>query len=442
VAISTPPGRSGIGVIRISGCLVERIAGRFLRLSTPLTSKRASLGKWHDEEGTPIDEVVATLFKSPGSYTGEDTLELSAHGNPLILQRIVHSICFAGARIAAPGEFTMRAVLNGKMDLIQAEAVRGFVEAQTLAQARTAMLQMGGTLSRRLAPEKNQLIDILARLEAGIDFAEDDVSVPDNHVVAVELTRIQEKLVEIRATYTFGKILFQGIRLAIVGKPNVGKSSLFNRFVGAERAIVTEIPGTTRDVLSESISLDGIPLRFSDTAGVRQSADPIECIGIQKTMEELSEADLVLVVLDASSPLDAADREILSRIAATTYVTVLNKCDLGVICEPGSDVAAAIKVSAVTGSGMEELRNAIREKVISNGQDSSSGILTTARQAENVTRAVDALKNAVAALNQGVPHEMVLLDIYEGLEQLNVLTGEVLTDDILGRIFSTFCIGK
>jgi tRNA modification GTPase len=441
VAIATPPGRSGIGVVRISGRLVASIASRFLKLSSPLVSRRALIGHWLDENHIPIDEVVATFFESPNSYTGEDILEVSAHGNPLILRRMVNIACTAGARIAAPGEFTMRAVLNGKMDLIQAEAIQSFVKAQTEEQARTAMLQIGGSLSNRLAPEKQKLLDIIARLEAGIDFAEDDVSIPDSRTLAEELDRVREKFAEIQSTYSFGRLLSEGLRLAIVGKPNVGKSSLFNRFVGADRAIVTEIPGTTRDVLSETVSLDGIPLRFSDTAGVRLARDPVEKIGIQRTMEEVSEADLILVVLDASTRLDAMDYDILSHTSTTTYIVVLNKCDLGVTCEGEVSAATVVQVSAITGSGMEDLRNAIREKVISGGEERSN-VLTTARQAENISKAVDALKKASAAMVNGTPHEMVLLDIYDALQELNVLTGEVLTEDILGRIFSTFCVGK
>jgi tRNA modification GTPase len=442
VAISTPLGRSGIGVVRISGPHTNAIATRLLKSASPLVIRRASVVQWLDEQDIPIDEVVATLFGSPNSYTGEDILELSAHGNPVTLQRIVNSVCAAGARIAAPGEFTMRAVLNGKMDLIQAEAVRSFVEAQTTSQARTAMLQIGGALSKRVVPEKDKLLDIIARLEAGIDFAEDDVSVPNGQEVSIELDQIQVRLGEIGSTYTFGKILFEGVRLAIIGKPNVGKSSLFNQFVGFDRAIVTEIPGTTRDVLSERICLDGIPLRFSDTAGVRQATDVVEQLGVQKTLEEISEADLVLVVLDASNPLEQADRDLLSRVSSTTHIVVLNKCDLGMAVESKGMQSNAIHVSALTGTGIEELRSEIRRKLFPDGENLSGSFVTTARQAEAISKCVDALKKASAALMDGVHHEMILLDLYDALLELNKLTGEVLTEDILGRIFSTFCVGK
>jgi tRNA modification GTPase len=405
-----------------------------------LVSRRVSKGQCLDEEGIPIDEVLATLFKSPHSYTGEDMLELSAHGNPLTLQRIVVTVCAAGARLATPGEFTMRAVLNGKMDLLQAEAVRSFVDAQTAFQARSAMLQMGGALSNRLTPAKDKLVDIIARLEAGIDFAEDDISVPNSHDIAVEVDRVRCRLAEIQSTYAVGRALFHGVRITITGKPNVGKSSLFNQFVGLDRAIVTEIPGTTRDVLSETISMDGIPLRFSDTAGIRQATDTVERIGIQKTMEEASEADVVLIVLDASSPLDSEDNDILARFSATTHIVVLNKCDLN-NCQP-TTTTNAVMISALTGSGMEDLRNAIRQRVNCEVMELSNGVLSTARQADTISKGIEALNKACTALENGLPHEMVLLDIYDALRELNELTGEVLTDDILGRIFSTFCVGK
>lgn len=437
VAISTPLGRSGIGVVRISGSDAEAIAARFRRPGVALVHRQATVCRWVDENGAAIDDVVATLFKTPNSYTGEDIVEISAHGNPLILSRIVATVCSAGARIASPGEFTLRAVRNGKLDLIQAEAVRNFIDAQTDAQAQMALRQMGGSLSNRIHPTKERLIDIIAHLEAGIDFADDDVHPPDGRAIAARIGTVHDELVELQKTYSYGKLLAVGLRLAIVGKPNVGKSSLFNRFVGADRAIVTSMPGTTRDVLTESISLDGIPLRFSDTAGLRETVDPIEKIGTERTVETLSEADLVIVVLDGSAELDDADRSILSRVEQTAHVVVINKSDL-----PQAAAVSGVRVSALTGEGVDALENAIREFLKSRGEGLSDSILTSARQNENVTIAIRALDKGRNALEQGIPHEMALLDVYDALSALNELTGEVVTDDILGRIFSTFCVGK
>src|SRR4051812_21931437 len=256
VAIATPNGRSGIGVVRISGNQSESIAARFFKAKTSLVHRQSTAGHWTDATENVIGEVVATLFKAPHTYTGEDVLEISAHGNPLILTRIVAGVLALGVRIASPGEFTLRAVMNGKMDLIQAEAVRIFIDAQTDEQARTALLQMAGGLSKRLLPAKEKLVDIIARMEAGIDFADDDVAPPNAAVIAGEVVEVCEALKELQRSYSYGRILSNGLRLAIVGKPNVGKSSLFNRFVGTDRAIVTDIPGTTRDVVSESVNLD------------------------------------------------------------------------------------------------------------------------------------------------------------------------------------------
>jgi len=443
VAISTPPGRSGIGVVRISGREAESAAVRFLKVQTPLISRQATVGVWNDDSGNAVDEVVATLFKSPNSYTGEDVLEISAHGNPLTLGRIVDTVRAAGIRLARPGEFTLRAVLNSKMDLIQAEAVRDFIDAQTNEQARTALLQLGGALSKRIHPAREKLIDIIAQLEAGIDFADDDVPPPSGIAIAEELLLSRDTLVELQKSYGFGKVLSNGLRLAIVGKPNVGKSSLFNMFVGQDRSIVTSVPGTTRDVVSESVSLDGVPLRFSDTAGLRDTNEPVEKLGVERTIETLSEADLVLFVIDGSKVMDDTDRSILARIRNSAHMTIINKCDLEqVVKETPSGETDAIRISAKTGDGFENLENAIRDYLGIVPEVSAGSIVTTARQYESVSAAIRAIEKGRESILQATPHEMVLLDVYEALSQLNELTGEVVTEDILGRIFSTFCVGK
>jgi tRNA modification GTPase len=436
VAISTPMGRSGIGVIRLSGSEAGSIAGRFLKLKTPLAHQHAAVGQWQDTNGEIVDDVVAVLFRSPHSYTGEDLVEISAHGNPLILNRIVCMAQAAGARIANPGEFTLRAVAHGKMDLLQAEAVRNFIDAQTDLQARVALQQMSGALSKKLAPLKSELVDVIAHLEAGIDFAEDDVEIPDAGPMAQRLSQVGMALEKLQETYAFGKRLNVGIRVVIAGRPNVGKSSLFNRLVAAERAIVTEVPGTTRDVVSEAANIDGIPILFFDTAGVRQTTDPVESIGVTRTLETLSEADLALFVVDGSTPLSEEDHRVGEAVRDIPRLVVANKCDLG-----RSD--AGLAVSAKTGEGLEALRNAIRDFAVGGrGESVGESVLTSARQSDAVLRAIGALQAGETALRAGTPHEMALLDLYAGLSALNELTGETTTEDILGRIFSTFCIGK
>ena len=448
VAISTPLGRSGIGVIRLSGPSVRSITERFFKPhhgATLLLEHRAALvGAWLGSDGDPIDEVVVTFFRGPQSYTGEDVVEISGHGNPVTLGRIVASTQSAGARIAAPGEFTLRAVAHGKMDLTQAEAVREFVEAQTEQQAKTALRQMEGSLSKRIRPVKDELLDVIAHLEAGIDFAEDDVDVPDNRALVDRIQRVVAALENLQQTFGYGRMLAEGLRLAILGKPNVGKSSLFNRLVSADRAIVTEIPGTTRDVLMETINLDGVPLRFADTAGVRETSDRVESLGVARTYETLSEADLAIVVLDGSTGLDDNDRQVLAKAKEIPYLIVVNKQDLPQSIDLGAlNGARRIHLSARTGSGVDTLLDTIRAFVLDRKTELADDlVLTSARQYDAIRRSTSSLSTAAQALSAMVPHEMVLLDLYQALSSLDELTGEVVTEDILGRIFSTFCIGK
>ena len=443
VAIATPPGRSGIGLVRVSGSLSPQIAQKLLGRSSPLVHRQATVGLCRDLNGSVLDEVVATFFQAPHSYTGEDMLEISAHGNPLVLSAIAHAIQEAGARQAGAGEFTLRAVVHGKLDLIQAEAVRDFINAQTDAQAKLARLQMNGSLSKRILPERERLVDIIAHLEAGIDFADDDVRPPENAEALKRIDIVVAGLQKLQDSYSFGKFLSNGLRLAIVGKPNVGKSSLFNRLVGSDRAIVTAIPGTTRDVLSESVSFNGIPLQLLDTAGMRDTMDPIEELGVARSQETLAEADLVLLVVDGSSGVDEWDRKIQTRIGNSKHIVVVNKCDLPKARpDDASEEFQGIPVSAKTGEGLDSLERAIREYMGDPGTEIQNSILTSARHFESIRGALRSLDKGKLALADGTPHEMVLLDMYDALSQLNELTGEVVTEDILGRIFSTFCVGK
>src|SRR6266571_7222897 len=331
VAISTPLGRSGIGVIRMSGCNSFAIAQRFFKprfSSSDLGHRNVIVGAWVSLGGEQIDDVVVTPFRGPQSYTGEDVVEISGHGNPLTMRRIVECVRSTGARIAAPGEFTLRAVAHGKMDLIQAEAVRDFIEAQTEQQARIALRQMEGSVSKRIRPVKEGLVQVIAHLEAAIDFAEDDVEIPANNSIVDVIQPLCADLHELRDTFGYGEILAKGLRLAILGKPNVGKSSIFNRLVAAERAIVTEVPGTTRDVVTETVNMDGVPLCFADTAGVRETADRFESIGVMRTFETLCEADLALVVLDGAAVLNDDDRQVLEKASRIPHLMVINKADL------------------------------------------------------------------------------------------------------------------
>ena len=450
VAIATPAGRGGIGVVRLAGADARAIAGRMLRVGREVEAGRAVRCDLV-EAGARIDEVVVTFFAAPHSYTTDDIVEISAHGSPVVLRHIVELSMAGGARLAEPGEFTMRAFLNGRIDLTQAEAVRDLIDSQTLFQAKVAAQQLEGALSNRLKPIKQKLVALIALLEAGIDFAEDDVSVAADATIIERIGQVKAPLLQLAASFTFGKIVHQGLTLAIVGRPNVGKSSLFNRLVERERAIVTAQPGTTRDLVSETVAIGGIPVELVDTAGIRRALDEAESIGIKKSMEALADADLVLVVIDATEAITEEDRKLLNQVRGRAAIVVENKSDL-VSDERGrprvddsgqSASALSISTSALTGEGIGELRAAILEHM---GGDASrqveSGFLTSVRHQKLVSDALTSLEAALEAVGLGVPHEMLLLDLYGALRPLDEITGATTSDDILTLIFGTFCIGK
>jgi tRNA modification GTPase len=453
VAIATPPGRGGIGVVRLAGPEARTIASPMLRLGHALEPNRAILGELIELRGTPhdqrIDEVVVTYFQKPHSYTTDDIIEISAHGSPIVLRHIVELALARGARLAEPGEFTMRAFLNGRLDLTQAEAVRDLIDSQTLFQAKVAAQQLEGALSKRLKPIKQKLVELIALLEAGIDFAEDDISVAPDATILSRIGDIRAPLEALAASFAYGKVVHEGLTLAIVGRPNVGKSSLFNCLVESERAIVTAQPGTTRDLVTETVAIGGIPVRLVDTAGIRMALDEAESIGIKKSMEALSDADLVLVVLDGSQPVSVEDHELLRQVEGRAAIVVGNKCDLksSRFSVPGSQLpevrASQVQTSALDGTGIAELRAAILHQVGGDGGPQiEAGFLTNARHQKLVTDSLAALATATNAVADSVPHEMLLLDLYNALRPLDEITGATTTDDILNLIFGTFCIGK
>jgi tRNA modification GTPase len=453
VAIATPPGRGGIGVVRLSGSEACAIASPMLRLRRPLEPAHATFGQLVEPEtGERIDEVVVTFFAKPHSYTTDDVIEISAHGSPVVLEHVLELVVARGARLAEPGEFTMRAFLNGRLDLTQAEAVRDLIDSRTLYQARVAAQQLGGALSGRMAPIKQKLVELIALLEAGIDFAEDDVSILSIPQAFERIAAIREPLEHLRESFAYGKVVHEGLTLAIVGAPNVGKSSLFNRLVERERAIVTATPGTTRDLVSETVSISGIPVRLVDTAGIRPALDEAESIGVLKSMEAMADADIVLIVVDSSS-VDEREKELkddlLDKTAGRKRLLVLNKSDLcgdngNRTISPNGPLTSeigAIRTSAITGQGIEELRSKILTLAGAGGQP-EQGFLTNLRHRELITASIAALDAAARGLSVDTPHEMVLLDLYNGLKSLDEITGATTTDDILGLIFSSFCIGK
>ncbi len=452
VAIATPPGRGGIGVVRLAGPEATAIALPMLRMKHELAVGHALFGELIEPDcvgtaalgcpagqsaATRIDEVVVTYFAKPHSYTTDDIIEISAHGSPVVLRHIVEVALSRGARLAEPGEFTMRAFLNGRMDLTQAEAVRDLIDSQTLYQAKVAAQQLDGALSRRLQPIKQKLVELIAVLEAGIDFAEDDVSVMPGDQILKHIGEVRAPLEELAKSFAYGKLVHEGLTLAIVGRPNVGKSSLFNRLIERERAIVTAMPGTTRDLVTETVAIGGIPVKLVDTAGIRRALDEAESIGIQKSMEALADADLVLVVFDASQQASDEDERLLAQTRQRTAIVVLNKADLG------QRDGIGLRTSAITGEGIAELRAAILQHVAGeSASNAESGFLTNARHQSLVRDSLMGLDRAEMAVRNKIPHEMILLDLYGGLRPLDEITGATTNDDILNLIFSRFCIGK
>ncbi len=416
----------------------------FGELVEPSATEEVEIHPRPTERNSPrIDEVVVTYFAKPYSYTTDDIVEISAHGSPVVLRHIVELCVSAGARLAEPGEFTMRAFLNGRIDLTQAEAVRDLIDSQTLYQARIAAQQLEGALSRRLQPIKQTLVELIAVLEAGIDFAEDDVSVMPDVAILDHIAAIRAPLEQLNASYSYGKIVHEGLTLAIVGRPNVGKSSLFNRLVERERAIVTATPGTTRDLVSETVAIGGIPVKLVDTAGIRQALDEAESIGIQKSMEALADADLVLVVLDASEHPTAEDTELLRQAEHRPVIVVGNKSDLGSSRQGLGARGRGVLTSAVTGEGIAELRAEILRHIGGEaGTQAEAGFLTNIRHQGLIKDSLAGLGSAKNAVAGKIPHEMLLMDLYNALRPLDAITGATTTDDILNLIFSTFCIGK
>jgi tRNA modification GTPase len=407
-----------------------------------------------ESDAARIDEAVVTFFAAPNSYTGEDLVEIAAHGSPVVLDLLLRRAIDCGARLAGPGEFTERAFLAGRLDLTQAEAVRDLIEAQTLTQARQAASQMGGALSRRVAPVKQSLVELVALLEAGIDFAEDDLEVTPGAEIARRIDELIQPLSALEASFARGRIVHDGLTLAIVGRPNAGKSSLFNLLVERDRAIVTATPGTTRDLVTERISLDGIPLELVDTAGLRETVEEVEQLGIARTREALADAALVLVVLDATQSINDEERRLLAAVEDRPALVAINKSDLvrDEFCDEPAGYTAdligaitfkqpALPTSALTGEGIVALRARIVE-LATGGAASEPGMLTSLRHHQSISTALEALNAAAQANANSIPHEMILIDLYRALWALDSLTGQTTPDDILNLIFSTFCIGK
>jgi tRNA modification GTPase len=442
VAIATPPGRGGIGVVRVSGPDAHAIVLALTDRAVPFEPRYATLVRIADEIGA-IDQVVVTTFVAPHSYTGEHIAEISAHGSPVLLQAIVRSAMRRGARLAEPGEFTFRAFLNGRIDLVQAEAVRDLVDAVTPLQARAAFDQLEGTLTRDIGAIDVALFDLSARLEASLDFPEEGYHFVAEGRAAQEIAAVHRQIICLLRDAERGALIREGLHVVLAGRPNSGKSSLFNRLAGAGRAIVTAVPGTTRDLITETIDVEGLPITLVDTAGVRHApADAIEAEGIARATAARSVASIVLVVLDGSMPLTDDDRALLGETADAPRIVVANKCDLGQVWCDGDTGGEVLRISALTGDGIDALRRRLPQAIRAEDSGRDLPAITNIRHVDLLTRARDALSRAADAAADRVPEEFVLADLNEARARLEEVTGRRAADDLLAHIFSTFCIGK
>jgi tRNA modification GTPase len=442
VAVATPSGRGGIGVVRISGPESARIASALSGQREPLEPRRATFARLKAVDGA-ADHVILTYFPGPHSYTGEDVVEISGHGSPVLLRAIVEAAMREGARLAQPGEFTFRAFLRERIDLVQAEAVRDLVDAVTPLQARAAYDQLEGTLTDAIREIDRRLFDLTVRLEASLDFPDEGYHFVESGDASREIAAIGTDLDTLLASAARGRLVRDGLQVAITGRPNAGKSSLFNSLAGAGRAIVTEIPGTTRDLLTETIDVDGIPMTFVDTAGIRAGAvDAVEIEGIARAVAVRDVAHVILVVLDRSRPLDDDDRSLLNATKDRPRVVVTNKVDMA----PAWSAAAAgvvdtLPVSAKTGEGLDRLRIALANAA-SGEPTRDVPAITNIRHAELLRSARGALDRAAAAAAASAPEEFVVSDLNEARGRLEEITGARTSDDVLHAIFERFCIGK
>jgi tRNA modification GTPase len=453
-ALATPPGIGGIGVIRVSGPAAAQIARRLFRPAQPRTellSHRLYHGQIIDpESGAVLDDVLVALMWAPRSYTGEDTLEISCHGGPLILCRVLEAVLRAGARPAARGEFTQRAFLNGRLDLSQAEAVLDAITARTCEGLAAALERLHGGLSRQVETLRSRIIDLLAGIEASIDFAAEDGGEEEPGGDLSAFDALLADLTALASTYRRGRILREGLGVVIVGRPNVGKSSLLNRLLGVKRAIVAPLPGTTRDFIEETLDIGGIPVRLTDTAGIHPPRDAIEAEGIGLVWERLASADAVLLLLDGSAPLTAGDGELLADLGDRPLIAAINKADLPQQIDAGSLAALLpaglpppLMISARTGQGIDGLLKAIAALAIATPAEEAPGTgIAHLRHKIALEKAAEALRRARQGLSAGLPPELTALEIREALGALGEITGRTSPEEVLERVFANFCIGK
>ena len=444
-AISTPRGMGALSVVRLSGPQAVEIVKGIAPDLPDLKPRTATLAQLiYPSTGETLDQVLITLFPAPRSLTGEDVVEISCHGSPAVVRQVIDLTLAMGARLAEPGEFSLRALANGKINLAQAEAIRDLIQAQTQTAARQAALQLNGELSNALAPLKESLIDVIVILESALEFVEDDLPQTQSDQIEELLRTVRHSVDQLRNTYAVGRLLRDGFRAAILGQPNVGKSTLFNKLVERDRAIVTDTPGTTRDTLSEAIDILGIPVILTDTAGLRETTDGIETIGIERAHRAASESDLVIVLFDATNKVGPEELALLSQTASASRMLVINKCDLTCAASPNlpEGLRDAVRISAKTGDGLDTLRTAMVDRITGTTSTDGGLTITNARHHDLLCRALDELDSAIHALGLRQSEELILSPLHTALKYLGEITGETSTEQILSEIFSTFCIGK
>jgi tRNA modification GTPase len=453
-AISTPIGAAGIGIVRISGKNAVEIGQKLFRGRKPVDFAAAESHKLlyghliEPETGNVVDEVLVSVMKAPHSFTAEDVVEINCHGGVVALRKALECVINAGARLAEPGEFTKRAFLNGRLDLVQAESVMDLINAKTEKSLKVAVRQLAGGLSAKVGDIRQALLKTMAHIEAGIDFPEHDIEELSREQISTAVREVLAEIEQLIETAESGKILREGLRTVILGKPNVGKSSLLNALLQEKRAIVTDIPGTTRDVIEEFVSIKGIPLKIIDTAGIRETDDLVEKIGVEKTKEMLEEADLVLFMLDAVTGIEEEDRLIAGLVSGKTGFMLINKTDLS----PEIDVEsiagltegmAPVKMSLRTGVGLDELKERIVQLVMAGQVDAGEGVMVTnVRHRNALVEARDSLQEVINTLALGMPTDCMAIDLRNAWDKLGEISGETLGEDVIDRIFSEFCIGK
>ena len=454
VALSTPLGRGAIAVVRLSGPRSKDIVGRMIGKTLDQRLERRALFariRNGDHGGELVDEVVVTYYRRPRSYTGEDMVEISCHCNPLIIDRIIELAVSHGARMARPGEFTLRAFLNQKLDLSQAEAVAEVIHARTRQSLNQSLRHLTGKLSERIHEIRDEVLGYLALLEINLDFSDEDIEAVSYEVLHKQVEATQSHLEQLLRTYPYGRLLQEGIKLLLLGKPNVGKSSLLNALLGQKRAIVSDVPGTTRDYIEAGLELDGLYVQAVDTAGIRRTGDAVEAIGVQRSLEQLEQADVALVLFSSPEPPDADDEALLDLVRRhrerVRFVLVANKIDLG--CEPAllfrlqSTGLPVVQVSALQEQGIDQLRAVTRQQVVDESAlESEEVVVTSARHRDALRRAAQALDSALQAIERQDPEEIVAVDLRYALDALGEITGETTTEDVLNHIFAHFCIGK